>query len=336
MEFCKYFIETYIIILIQTQALKLYSDNYLSALNLFRVNYKSTDEQYAIKLDNFSSISTGFSHAAYVNNGVVYIWGSNGVSCALSRNLIATDNAESMSCMPTCLDFFRELEIDVYSAHCGKSHTLFMTNNGLYAMGANQLGQLGIGSQLSQALQPMLIRAFDGKYITQVTAGQYHNAVVANGLLYTWGWGVYGQLGHCDTNNQSYPKVVEFFRGKLVMQVALGHAHTLVLCRRSEKDPNTELYVFGSNHYGQLGQRKDSDTGKRSTLKSTVPILLQFEENIRLIHTKFFANVSFDRFNAGTVTLKSHFSLITVSRINRQSYLHMGTFSSSNSVTDTS
>lgn len=134
MEFCKYFIETYIIVLIQTQALKLYSDNYLSALNLFRVPFNSNeDQQYAIKLDNYSPISTGFSHAAYACNGAVFIWGSNGVSCALSRNLIATDNAENTSCMPTCLDFFRELEIDVYSAHCGKSHTLFMTNNGVSA-----------------------------------------------------------------------------------------------------------------------------------------------------------------------------------------------------------
>lgn len=161
-------------------------------------------------------------------------------------------------------------------------------------MGANQQGQLGIGIQLSQALQPMLIRAFDGKYITQVVTGQYHNAAVANGLLYTWGWGVFGQLGHGDTNNQSYPKEVEFFRGKLIIQVALGHAHTLVLCRRTDKDPNTELFVFGSNHYGQLGlgQQRSSSSGCKTMIKSSVPIHLQLEENIRLIHTNFFANVS--------------------------------------------
>lgn len=54
-------------------------------------------------------------------------------------------------------------------------------------MGANQHGQLGIGALLSQALQPQLVRAFDGKQITQVYAGQYHNAVVADGTLYTFG-----------------------------------------------------------------------------------------------------------------------------------------------------
>lgn len=54
-------------------------------------------------------------------------------------------------------------------------------------MGINSLGQLGIGEYAAMALQPMLIREFDGKNITMIDAGQYHNAVVADGCLYTWG-----------------------------------------------------------------------------------------------------------------------------------------------------
>ena len=42
--------------------------------------------------------------------------------------------------------------------------------------------------QLQMALQPMLVKQFDGENITILEAGQYHNAVVANGLLYTWGY----------------------------------------------------------------------------------------------------------------------------------------------------
>lgn len=80
----------------------------------------------------------------------------------------------------------------------------------------------------------------------------------------------------------------------MVIQVALGHAHTLVLCRRTEKDPNTELYVFGSNHYGQLGlgHQREAATGRKAMIKSSTPILLKLEESVRLIHTKFFCNVS--------------------------------------------
>ena len=54
-------------------------------------------------------------------------------------------------------------------------------------MGSNQWGQLGIGRYTTMALQPMLVRDLDGKNITLIEAGQYHNAIVANGELYTWG-----------------------------------------------------------------------------------------------------------------------------------------------------
>lgn len=50
------------------------------------------------------------------------------------------------------------------------------------------MGQLGIGKEMLMALQPMLVKEFDGKNITVLEAGQYHNAAVVNGLLYTWGY----------------------------------------------------------------------------------------------------------------------------------------------------
>lgn len=37
------------------------------------------------------------------------------------------------------------------------------------------------------ALQPMLVESLDGKDITALEAGQYHNAAIADGKLYTWG-----------------------------------------------------------------------------------------------------------------------------------------------------
>jgi alpha-tubulin suppressor-like RCC1 family protein len=54
-------------------------------------------------------------------------------------------------------------------------------------MGGNHLGQLGIGKAMNQTTVPYLIRKFDGKNITQIDAGHYHNAVVADDRLYVWG-----------------------------------------------------------------------------------------------------------------------------------------------------
>lgn len=85
----------------------------------------------------------------------------------------------------------------------------------LYVMGSNQMGQLGIGKDHIQASQPMLIREFDGKNVKLIEAGQYHNAVYADGELYTWGWGIYGQLGHGNVFPEDRPKVVKFFSNKV-------------------------------------------------------------------------------------------------------------------------
>lgn len=41
---------------------------------------------------------------------------------------------------------------------------------------------------MQMSMQPMLVNAFDGKNITILEAGQYHNAAVADGQLYTWGF----------------------------------------------------------------------------------------------------------------------------------------------------
>lgn len=54
-------------------------------------------------------------------------------------------------------------------------------------MGMNQMGQLGVGKSVQASLQPALVEALDYKNITLMEAGQYHNAVVANKQLYTWG-----------------------------------------------------------------------------------------------------------------------------------------------------
>lgn len=124
----------------------------------------------------------------------------------------SSPDASENDVAPARVEFFRDINLDVYSVHCGRSHTLFLTNNGLYAIGSNQLGQLGIDRKMNVALQPMLIRALDNKIITQICAGQHHNAVVADGQLYTWGWNVYGQLGHGDIRTVREPKLVEFFR----------------------------------------------------------------------------------------------------------------------------
>jgi alpha-tubulin suppressor-like RCC1 family protein len=115
---------------------------------------------------------------------------------------------------------------------------------------------------------------------------------------------VFGQLGMGTIEDHFAPRINTFFNDKTIQQISLGYAHTLVLCREDQNSAASTLYVFGSNHYGQLGVGQDTESEmtndkKESTpqfhrktfVKSLVPIIVKFDESIRLINTGYFANV---------------------------------------------
>lgn len=181
------------------------------------------ENQFAIKVDNSASLSAGFSHCAAIVDGSCYIWGSNGINCALNNSNSAAGGGSDFGteATPKCLEFISSMGLEVHAVKCGKAHTLILTNNGLYAMGSNMMGQLGIGKHQIQALQPMLVPEFDGKNVTLIEVGQYHNAIYADGNLYTWGWGIYGQLGHGNVFMQDRPKIVHYFKNKVSSATAI-------------------------------------------------------------------------------------------------------------------
>lgn len=280
-------VETYLAVII-----RLYncsnSDSISNALKTFELTYEE-HQIPEVKFDK--SFSAGCSNAFCVIDNVAYGWGTNGINFSYSTS------EGNESTLIRKMDFFTDLNIKVYSAKCGRQHILFLTNNGLYSIGSNKLGQLGIGDVAENALQPMLLTRLDNKHITHFECGQYHNAVVANGQLYTWGWGVFGQLGHGTIENHFTPKIVKFFDDKKILQIALGHNHTMVLC--VDKSESTSLYVFGSNHFGQLGL--NDPFGENLVTKSLVPTRLYLPSNadcsIRMINTKFFSNLVVDKKN---------------------------------------
>lgn len=88
----------------------------------------------------------------------------------------------------------------VVSVAAGAENLLLLTADGsVLAMGSNRLGQLGIGHRDSVAV-PMPVVGFErGDSIVAVVCGQYHCAAVASsGRVYTWGWGLHGQLAVSD------------------------------------------------------------------------------------------------------------------------------------------
>ncbi len=76
----------------------------------------------------------------------------------------------------------------------------------VWTWGRNDGGQLGNNNTSNKSL-PVQVKggASGSEYladVVQVTAGNWHSmALKANGTVYAWGWGQYGQLGNGYTTN---------------------------------------------------------------------------------------------------------------------------------------
>jgi alpha-tubulin suppressor-like RCC1 family protein len=66
--------------------------------------------------------------------------------------------------------------------------------------------------------------------------------------VFTFGAGMYGQLGHGQIGHEYLPRKIPDLMGSQVTQIACGRCHTLVYLAS-----NRRLYSFGLGGNGQLG-----------------------------------------------------------------------------------
>jgi alpha-tubulin suppressor-like RCC1 family protein len=143
----------------------------------------------------------------------------------------------------------------------GAAHTVALSEAGrVFTWGRGEDGRLGHNDRKNQ-LAPRQVEpgrfappggpGGQGERVVFVAAGVGHTAAVtAGGRLYTWGYGQFGQLGHCDGYVRLVPTLVgglESLEGGQVVMVACGAFHTLVVTQ------DGGLWAFGNGRYGQLG-----------------------------------------------------------------------------------
>jgi alpha-tubulin suppressor-like RCC1 family protein len=96
--------------------------------------------------------------------------------------------------------------------------------------------------------------------ISCLSCGYHHTAACSiEGDLFVWGQNADGQLGLADTHDRGFPHLVRGFGGEsaagLVLQVACGGRHTLVLTQRGA------AWSFGCNAHRQLGRHDAHGVG---------------------------------------------------------------------------
>jgi alpha-tubulin suppressor-like RCC1 family protein len=168
-----------------------------------------------------------------------------------------SDNFEGVS-TPEAITLPGAIGLPVQVA-AGEYHSLVLTSSGqLYTFGANHSGQLGDGGTASRSTPEAITLPGARGPIVQIAAGwEFSLALTASGQLYAFGNDEYGQLGNgkSDTESNSTPEPITLpgVKGS-IKEIAAGKNHSLVVTRRGQ------LFEFGSDQYGQLGNGKTEET----------------------------------------------------------------------------
>ena len=129
------------------------------------------------------------------------------------------------------------------------------------ALGANEHGQLGTNSRTASTVP---VKVYKGEQnsgdsylsgIVDISASKFVSAAIdVNGDIYRWGANEYGQLGIGNTTEKYVPaKVIKSSDDLKFDLVAGGSNHQMAV------DENGNVWIVGSNEYGQLGDGTQID-----------------------------------------------------------------------------
>lgn len=164
-------------------------------------------------------IACGTDHALAVDvDGDVYSWGLGNYG-----NLGHGDTRNEDK--PKLIEKLKGA--GVIMAAGGSKHSLVVTAKGaVWSWGHGEKGRLGHG-EIRGALVPQVVEDLNSRvFIVQVAAGEAHSACVSdNGVLYTWGDGAFGRLGHGDETSLYTPTIVDALQPYTIRQVIVYLCH---------------------------------------------------------------------------------------------------------------
>ncbi len=206
------------------------------------------------ELNNAVLVAAGYEFIlALTGNGQVMAWGSN------AENQLGWNTPRySLGFTPIGLTGLSQVD-------AGDTHVLALTTAGdVYSWGNNSDGRVGHGMGTEHTM-PVRIPGLAA--MQQVSAGTQHSlALDATGAVWAWGSGRYGRLGDGDTATHFVWEPQEVAGLTTVVQaVSAGGWHSLAL------DENGDVWSWGRNNSGQLGNGSNVDSGTPQSVDLPVP-----------------------------------------------------------------
>ena len=197
----------------------------------------------------------GFYSAALTDQGDLYTWGDgrNGVT---GLDLSRSEDKEVLK--PSRVLGLGGARNPIIMLAAGVRHLIAVTQEGqCYSWGDGSLSRLGHGDT-TPVQEPRVISTLKVHKIIGAAAGEEHSAAVTDeGLLYTWGSGSFGKLGHGEPTDESTPRLVKLDHlaggARQVDKVSCGFAHTIAICG------SYDVLVWGSGFKGKLGLGDDQN-----------------------------------------------------------------------------
>ncbi|XP_051897060.1 probable E3 ubiquitin-protein ligase HERC3 [Pristis pectinata] len=187
-------------------------------------------------------VACGQSHSlALCKDGRIFAWGQN------SQGQLGLGKAFGSVHSPQCVTLLAGIPLAQIAA--GRAHTIAVSLSGaVFGWGGNRHGQLGL-NDVKVRYHPTYVKLLEFKKVIYASCGALHTAVLSkDGLVFTFGAGNYGQLGHNSERDELKPLLLAELSGIKVSQIACGSYHTLAFSGTSGK-----LYSFGRGENGQLG-----------------------------------------------------------------------------------
>ena len=233
-------------------------------------------------LKNIKAIACGYSHTCCLDeDGKVYMFGSNKngelgvgkkkpildcthepqkmdlpsirqISCGIHHTVCLSEQGDVYSfgrCSYNLCDYPKKIESlkNVDFIECGGNFTICRTVKGdIYSWGGNKYGQLGNGTYNGES-SPYHCYKWP-KDIVDIKCGDSHTLVLTSSQeVYSCGNNNQFQIGRT-TGGYTYSPILRKVDAlSEILRIECGEYHSMCI------DANYDLYVFGSNTYGQLG-----------------------------------------------------------------------------------